>query len=271
MPQEALQTALALASRGYPVLPLYGVVGTGTDLKCACGNDACRTPGKHPAVLHGLQDATTSLEIVRGWGATFNYGVVTTDFVVLDVDGEIGAASLSALERKHGPLPPTWCVSTGRRQGRHRYFAPPAGVEVRCSSGKVGKGLDIKALGGYVVVPGSRHISGFSYEWWKHHHPQTHLPAEAPSWLIELANKNGNGNRANNYVALLQQRTPEGERNNTLCRIVGHFIANLIDPEIVLLAAQAISAQQFDPPLSPVEVERIVRGLCAKHYAKAKC
>ena len=99
--------------------------------------------GKHPhhLVPAGLKDATTDATVIRRWNATggLNYGVCTDRLVVLDQDGEAGRLSLRKLEEKHGRLPPTWTVSTGKRQSRHRYFTPPGGSAIRCSAGSLAR------------------------------------------------------------------------------------------------------------------------------------
>ncbi len=46
--------------------------------------------------------------------------------------------------------------------GMHYYFKHPGG-EVRNSAGRLGPGLDIRADGGYVVAPPSRHPNGRTY------------------------------------------------------------------------------------------------------------
>ena len=75
--------------------------------------------------------------------------------MVLDVDGADGKASLQTLTAAHGSLPKTLCARTGRkgtdgkRKGAHYYFRAPVGVPIRNSAGILGKGLDIRADGGY--------------------------------------------------------------------------------------------------------------------------
>jgi hypothetical protein len=48
--------------------------------------------------------------------------------------------------------------------GGHLYFRPPPGVEIRNSAGKLGPGLDVRGVGGYVVAPPSV-IDGKAYRW----------------------------------------------------------------------------------------------------------
>jgi len=99
---------------------------------------------------------------------------------VVDVDPPHGGDdSLRALLSGHGPLPDTAVVRTGSG-GRHLYFAHP-GRAVRNSAGtRLGPGLDVRADGGYVIAPPSRHASGAAYSWG----PARQL-APLPGWLID--------------------------------------------------------------------------------------
>jgi hypothetical protein len=73
---------------------------------------------------------------------------------VLDVDADKwGFGSLEALEEEHGEPPPTWTVKTGGG-GLHYYFNLPPDVEIRNSADKLGRGLDVRGEGGYVLLPG---------------------------------------------------------------------------------------------------------------------
>src|SRR3546814_17967789 len=74
--------------------------------------------------------------------------------MVVDLDmkkGKDGRLSLAMLELEHGPLATTFTVVTPTL-GRHLYFA--TATPVRSSVEHVGKGIDIRGVGGYVVGPG---------------------------------------------------------------------------------------------------------------------
>src|SRR3546814_7588162 len=75
--------------------------------------------------------------------------------MVVELDmkkGKDGRLSLAMLELEHGPLATTFTVVTPTL-GRHLYFA--TATPVRGSVEHVGKGIDIRGVGGYVVGPGS--------------------------------------------------------------------------------------------------------------------
>ena len=169
---DLLQAAQYYADRDWPVLPLK--------------------PGeKVPLTTHGLKDASTNeSRIVRWWDQHehANIGVATGKIAriwVLDVDGEDGNRSLTALENEIGPLPDTLEQKTGGG-GRQLFFLWPEAREVR-NKQSVRAGIDVRGEGGYVVVPPSMHPSGQRYEW--PHGDSTTIAAAPLAWLDLIAPK----------------------------------------------------------------------------------
>jgi hypothetical protein len=105
----------------------------------------------------------------------------------LDIDpAKGGLDTLRAYQSKHGPLPEAPLVRTGSG-GWHVYFEWPADQEVTNSAGKLGPGLDVRGIGGYVVAPPSLHPNGRRYAWHPGRAPWDGvLPPPAPSWLLVL-------------------------------------------------------------------------------------
>jgi len=120
----------------------------------------------------------------------YNIAIVTgeiSDCFVLDIDGELGAQTLAELVAKHGELPRTPTVKTGK--GKHYYFKFPSGYKMRNLAGKavdgtVLPGIDQRSDGGYVVAPPSIHPNGATYEWIVS--PLETPMADAPEWLLAL-------------------------------------------------------------------------------------
>jgi hypothetical protein len=135
---------------------------------------------KQPKTARGFRDATTDPEQIRRWfgnGSTSLLAIPTgspTGLIVLDIDGDDGWESLRRLEACYEPLPRTASVKT-RSGGGHLYFKHPGG-EVRCSAGQIAVGLDVRADGGYVIVPPS--------PGWEIY--EEAAPAELPRWLLEI-------------------------------------------------------------------------------------
>lgn len=175
--------AQAYAKTSY-VIPLHGIT---SDLKCTCGHEECKSPGKHPFTKHGLKDASNDIEQIA---ALFNYrtdlniGLLTGEksgFFALDVDGRKGGyESLDALFKTYGEFEPTVIIKTG--SGVHIWFEYPTGIVIGNRTDFV-KGLDIRGNGGYVVAAPSLHASGVHYEKTETSAKKTVLP---PQWLIDL-------------------------------------------------------------------------------------
>jgi hypothetical protein len=177
-------TSLNLAAGGLRVFPLHFPRG----VTCSCGRQDCSNAAKHPfapLAPHGVKDATTDQRQIEKWWQQhpkLNIGIATDTLVVIDVDPRhCGYESLAALEEQHDVISHTWCVRTGSG-GLHIYLAPPSNNTISNSAGKLGPGLDVRAKGGYVVAPPSRHISGSRYEWI--FSPDEAPLATAPTWLI---------------------------------------------------------------------------------------
>jgi putative DNA primase/helicase len=170
------QYAIGYAQRGLPIFP-------------------CQQRGKEPACSRGVHDATADLDRIRSWWGEcndLNIGLACGELsglAVLDIDGAEGEASLRILEQKHGPLPPTREVITGRNGGRHAYFKLSK-HKVRNSAGKLGAGLDVRGDGGYVLLPPSIHPSGRPY---RLSVDSTDLIASAPDWLHAILGEEQSG------------------------------------------------------------------------------
>jgi len=89
-----------------------------------------------------------------------NIGIATGQGIyVVDVDTYKGA-KVSDL----GNIPETLTVRTGGG-GLQFYFAVDPDLKLGNTTNKLGKWIDTRGEGGYVVAPGSNHLSGGRYEW----------------------------------------------------------------------------------------------------------
>lgn len=148
------------------------------DRQCACGRDGCNAAGKHPRHHMAPLDG-------GGYGVLCGMGPEGSGIFVVDLDtkpdrGINGLDAFSELHKAHTGelLPDTLIVGTGGG-GFHFYFKHP-GYAVKNSTSKLGKGIDIKGEGGWVVGPGSPHKSGRPYL--VLHSAEV---ATAPDWLLD--------------------------------------------------------------------------------------
>jgi putative DNA primase/helicase len=171
--------ARAYARAGLAVLPLHSITANGT---CSCPKRAlCQDPGKHPRTKNGLNDATTDLNQIERWWRSWPDanlgGAISADFMVIDLDDEpsartaVSEAGLEWHESFHS--------KTGR--GRHLFFLTSR--PVRSRTGFV-KGLDIRGVGSYIVLPPSKHVSGVSYAF-----AEIEPIQSAPEWVYPAPGK----------------------------------------------------------------------------------
>jgi hypothetical protein len=274
---SGLTEALRYAERGWHVIPLHTPEGAG----CSCGKPRCASIGKHPRNKDGLASATTDPATIQAWWGRWplaNVGIRTGEvsgFAALDIDGEDGKASLQRLQAEHGTLPATLRALTGRadsdgkRKGCHYFFKMPEGLKLRNSAGVAGKGLDVRADGGYVVAAPSKHASGLSYQWLKKDAPL----ADIPEWLLALLVKPKPPLAAEKpaSVALATEESifAEGGRNASLTSLAGTLRNKGLAVEEMEAALQVANQKRCKPPLPKSDVRGIARsvGRYAPHQA----
>lgn len=192
-PTTNLEYALKYAANGWHIIPCYTIKNGA----CACGESKCNSPGKHPMNNHGVKNATTDATIITEWFTQWpdaNIGVATgrhSGFFAVDVDikhdlGKFGDVSLEQLESDHGKMPDTVLAKTGSG-GLHYLFKYPNYPEIANSTSKLGGSIDVRGIGGYIIVEPSLHISGHAYTWEASSDPLTDAKIlDAPQWLLNL-------------------------------------------------------------------------------------
>jgi hypothetical protein len=261
---ELLSAALGYAARGWPVFPLHTPVEGG----CSCGKSGCKDIGKHPRTYNGLLAATTNVRAIEEWWTRWpdaNVGVRTgaiSGLLVLDIDPRQGGDdALHELEQEHGTLPVTASVKTPGG-GQHYHFTHPGG-EVRGSAGEVGPGIDIRADGGYVLVPPSVGASGCAYE-----QDEEAQLASAPAWLLRLIREARS--RRNGNAPPVGDTIPEGQRNTTLASLAGSMRRRGMGSEEIAAALLVSNRQRCQPPMDTCEVEGIAASVSRYEPAEAK-
>lgn len=231
-----LTAALAYIAEGFKVFPVK--------------------PDKKPLTEHGLKDCTKLPGKAKEyWGKWPNAGIalVTDGFVVMDFDAKNGGLqSKTALEARFGPLPPTRTHRTGGG-GEHWIYRNPNGTNLR-NTVKLGgySGVDLRANGGYIVVPPSLHESGSRYEVLNHGEI-----APAPAWLVTMASKQTKTLSADRHSGPIA----EGERNATLTRMAGAMRGQGADQSAIEAALLEVNRLRCQPPLPEAEVREVARSV----------
>lgn len=197
---STLDHALAYAGRGWPVfllsedkIPLRNC--------WACDFTRNKTgPHKHPdtpeakeacdcLTCHGFYAATVDEGRVRAMAERSPRGCLAirtgapSGLVVVDVDPPEGLRTLAILD-EGGLLPGTLMAMTGRESGLHLYYAHP-GVKIPTKPGALGKGVDVKGDGGYVIAPPSRHPKTGQRYMWAGDGRSDHEPAPLHPGVVE--------------------------------------------------------------------------------------
>src|SRR5262249_41379867 len=134
----------------------------------------CNAKTKQPLVEGGFKSATNAPAMIEGWWSQWPAAMIglptgkVNKLFVVDIDCDPscdlnGFNALESLERKYGPLPHT-CTQRTPRGGEHRLFRHP-GFKVRNSASKLGKGIDVRGDGGYIIVAPSVNAGGLGYAW----------------------------------------------------------------------------------------------------------
>src|SRR5262245_6883751 len=161
---------------------------------CRIQEYPCSQRDQKPMTEHGFYDATTDEAQIRAWWAKWPNAMIgaptgpASGMWVLDTDldpseNKDGEAELTKLVARYGSLSKT-LTSTTPRGGRHRFFTWPINVDIRCTTGVIAKGIDVRAKGGYAILPPSRTATGAIYAWDKD--DDTDKTVYAPDWLIEI-------------------------------------------------------------------------------------
>ena len=250
---KSIDHAIQYAERGWAILPLHTVING----KCSCGKDNCHSAGKHPQTMNGLKSATTDKDTINEWFKHWpkaNIGIATgaiSGIGVIDIDPKHGGQeSLDDLIVANGNLPDTVEAIT-QSQGRHIIFQYQEGF--RTTAGKLGRGIDTRGDGGYIVAAPSRGLQG-TYEWEASSDPEDTPICKAPAWVLQLLNDK----RELEFVA---DKLGPGLRNAYLCSIGGVLRTRGVSYEGILACLQAENIQRCQPPLKDLEVWQIAKSM----------
>lgn len=240
--------AAAYASRGWAVIPLFGLQGG----VCTCrdGKD-CTSPGKHPKWSgwqnRGITEAGEAAMVFLE-NPTDNLGIVcgASELIVVDIDSEEGERTAAQWS-----LPPTLEART--RRGRHLYFRA-RGQSI--NSVKF-SGLDVKAGNGFVVAPPSARVDGGQYAW------SNDLPiAEAPEALMQAVWRASSDRKKTMAGALAEGETiPAGYRDDALASVAGSMRQRGMTESEILAGLLVMNNERCDPPLDERDVQRIARSV----------
>jgi len=201
----------------------------------------CRPEDKRPLTEHGFKEASLDPAQIREWWSRHPNALIGVDcgrsgLVVIDCDvknGEDGPGNWRALLAECKADDAEALHSQTQSGGDHFIFRDPTGGVIASSAGKLAPGIDVRANGGYIIVPPGKGATG-SYQPlgdWKHE--PGFLPPALAARLLELKKRPvqtveevprpiDNGPNSVYGLAAMDRecdevaRTPEGRRNGRL-------------------------------------------------------
>ena len=215
---------------------------------------------KRPYMTNWLQytKSRATLDMVENW---FNHlsgagvGAVTgkiSNMVVLDVENWC-KTPIEDLLKKY----PTQMVARSGSGGYHLYYQYPTGI-TRVSN-RVGlfEGADLRADGGFIVLPPTLHPNGNRYEWIKKG------PLGAfPMAFLELESQPAVQNEG--WIVEALRGVSEGGRNDTCARLAGYFFKKGMTADIVEALLMDWN-ERNDPPMPAREVRTTLRSIERSH------
>jgi hypothetical protein len=183
-PTVALKTkkdwAKQSARAGVSLFPIRGYVDPGPGASPEQGEAAAKA-AKTPLIANWQNLATQDPRQIDEWWDQWpdaNIGGTTESLIAVDIDPRNGGSDTFAFLEAVESFPDT-AINRTQGGGKHLIYAAPGGRPVKGGVNKLGPGVDIKARGGYILLPGST-IEGRAYT------RENDRPiAEAPQWLLD--------------------------------------------------------------------------------------
>jgi hypothetical protein len=216
--------------------------------------------GKVPATPRGFYDATEdenpllSLFAARPDADGFAVACGPSGLAILDVDRTGQLDGRDSLRDAGIPwLNRETIRATTPRGGEHAFFAG-----VLPSRTGVLPGVDLKSVGGYVVLPPSP-----GRMWQSDASPWELQPIRVPTWLVRLAGARGEAG-PRRWEDAIAGYVGEGARNVTAASIAGHLLTRRVEPKLAALLVVAWARSFCDPPLEDREALGVVRSIAKR-------
>jgi P4 family phage/plasmid primase-like protien len=238
----------------------------------------------------GLNEATNNLDKIRQWWTTnpfYNIGCATGgNIVVIDIDEGVdnngdnksGEDSITQWQSENGQLPDTLTAISGKG-GRHLYYR--TGDNCRSKTGVI-KNVDIRADGGYIVLPPSIHPNGNRYTWVDDFSINKIVSANdivnkflslagSKSSIMTVSNKSSQIKIIPTTDILDRLDFNEGSRNDSLYRFGCSLQGKGVSDVDIFNELTKINLSRCNPPLSVEEVDKIYNSVISKPKGNGKC
>lgn len=182
-------------------------------------------------------------------------GVVTgkiSGLVVLDIDTRY-EENVEALFDKY----PTNLIARSGSGGYHLYYRYPDKVNHIPNAVNIIEGVDLRADGGFIVLPPTVHASGKAYEWIRYE-GMLDFPIELLQQPKQSAPNQGK------WLSEALRGVRSGERNNTAARLAGYFFSKGLNADVIEHILFEWN-QRNDPPLPNNELSTTIKSIQRNH------
>lgn len=219
-----------------------------------------RPEEKRPFMTNWLQYTKTraTRTMVENWLNTLSgagIGAVTgkiSNMIVLDVERDC-PYKIEDLLRKY----PTQMIAKSGSGGYHLFYQYPTNVSRVSNRVRIFDGADLRADGGFIVLPPTQHPNGNRYEWLKRG------PLGAfPQSLLDLRSEPTSGSEG--WISEALRGVSEGGRNDTCARLAGYFFKKGMNADIVEALLMDWN-EKNDPPLPAREVRTTIKSIERSH------
>lgn len=216
---------------------------------------------KRPYMQNWLQytKERASQQVLTEWFTHLSgagVGVVTgkiSGILVLDVENTC-PQPIENILRKY----PTNMVSRTGSGGYHLFYQYPSNRGKVSNRVRLFDGIDLRADGGFIVLPPTRHPSGGTYEW-----VNRGMPSVFPSSILDIDSQpTSPGNDA--WISEILRGVTEGGRNDAAARLAGYFFKKGISSDIVESLLIEWN-ERNDPPLPASEIRTTLKSIHRNH------
>ena len=215
---------------------------------------------KRPYMTNWLQYTRThaSKQTVMNWFshlAGAGIGVVTgkvSNMVVLDIESDCPYPIEDILKRY-----PTQMYSRTGSGGYHLFYQYPTNVPRVANRVGIFERADLRADGGFIVLPPTIHPSGGRYEWIKRGPLGTF-----PMALLDMQSQPKVQN--DGWITEVLRGVSEGGRNDACARLAGYFFKKGINSDIVESLLLEWN-ERNDPPMPVHEVRTTIKSIERSH------
>lgn len=223
-------------------------------------------------VSRGFYAAATNDEIILEWHKQWpdaNWAMRTGDsldggagIAVIDIDNKSnGFVTWDFLREENPEAIETVTVASGNG-GQHLWFLHPQGIEISSKQSALGEGVDVRADGGYILIPPSKTNAPYRFEL----NPDETEIAEIPEWILSQLNGRVSDIKETTVpaAAKVEENINQGERHQSLVSVAGAMKRIGFDHEIIQSALQVVRDEKFsdgDHPVTDEEIAEVVKWI----------